>query len=95
MRWQLPLILVYSITTHKSQSMTAHNGIVYEPSKQKPFARGLPYVAISRATDLEKVALLLPIRPDHFMNKTFIAENIKITEFYGNLNKKFNSDEEI
>ena len=79
----------------KSQSMTAHNGIVYEPSKDKPFARGLPYVAISRATDLEKVALLLPIRPDHFINKTFIAENIKITEFYNNLNKKFNYDEEI
>ena len=67
--------------------MTAHNGIVYEPSKNKPFARGLPYVATSRATDIEKVALLSPIRPDHFINKTFIAENIKITEFYNNLNK--------
>ena len=30
MRWQLPLIIeAYSITTHKSQSMTAHNGIVH------------------------------------------------------------------
>ena len=95
MRWQLPLILAYSITTHKSQSMTAHNGIVYEPSKNKPFARGLPYVAISRATDIEKVALLSPIRPDHFINKTFIAENIKITEFFNNLNKIFNSDKKI
>ena len=37
MHWQLPLILAYSITTHKSQSMTAHNGIVFEPSKTKPF----------------------------------------------------------
>ena len=74
MRWQLPLILTYSITTH--------NGIVYEPSNNKPFARGLPYIAVSRATDIEKVALLLPIRPDHFISKTFIAENIKITEFY-------------
>ena len=54
MRWQIPLILAYSITTHKSQSMTAHNGIVFEPSKTKPFARGLPYAAISRATDLDK-----------------------------------------
>jgi ATP-dependent exoDNAse (exonuclease V) alpha subunit len=51
MRWQLPLILAYSIATHKSQSMTTHNGIVYEPSKTQPFARGRPYVAISRATD--------------------------------------------
>ena len=75
--------------------MTAHNGIVYEPSKNKPFARDLPYVAKSRATDLENVALLLPIRPDHFINKNFIAENIKINEFYNNLNKKFNTDEEI
>ena len=68
MRWQIPLILAYSITTHKSQSMTAHNGIVYEPSKTKPFARGLPYVAISRATDSDKVALLSAIRPDYFIN---------------------------
>ena len=63
MRWQLPIILAYSITAHKSQSITAHNGIVYEPSKTKPFARGLPYVAISRATDLDKVTLLSAIRP--------------------------------
>ncbi len=70
MPWQLPLFLVYSITTHKSQSMTAHDGIVYEPSKTKPFARGLPYVPISKATDLDTVALLSAIRPDHFINKT-------------------------
>ena len=44
------------------------------------FARGLPYVAISTATDLDKVALLSAIRPDHFINKTLTAENIKITE---------------
>ena len=55
----------------------------------------LPYVAISRATDLEKITLLLPIRPDHFINKHFLAQNIKINEFYNNLNKKFNTDEEI
>ena len=67
--------------------MTAHNGIVYEPSKNKPFARGLPYVAISRATDL--VALLLPTWPGHLINKNFIAENIKNNEFYNNLNKKY------
>jgi len=29
------------------------------------------------------------------MNKNFIAENIKINEFYNNLNEKFNTDEEI
>ena len=53
--WQLPLIVVYSITTHKPR-MTAHNVIVFDPSKKSPFTRGLPYVAISRATDLDKVA---------------------------------------
>ena len=58
--------------------LIANNGIVYEPSKNKPFARGLPYVVISRVTDLEKVALLLPIRPDHLINKHFIAENKKL-----------------
>jgi hypothetical protein len=68
---------------------------VYEPSKTKPFARGLPFVAISRTIDLDKVALLSAIRPDHFINKTFTAENIKITEFYNKLKTKFNSDEKI
>jgi len=29
------------------------------------------------------------------MNKNFIAENIKINEFYNNLNEKFTTDEEI
>ena len=31
----------------------------------------------------------------HFINKNFTAENIKINEFYNNLNKKFNTEEEI
>ena len=47
------------------------------------------------STDLDKVALISAIRPDHFINKTFIAENIKITEFYNKLKTKFNTDEEI
>ena len=63
--------------------------------KKKPFARGLPYVAISRATYLDKVALLSVLRPDHFINKTFTAENIKITEFYNKLKNFFNTDKEI
>jgi hypothetical protein len=73
MHWQLPLILAYSIITHKLQSMTAHNGIVYK---------------LSKATDLEKVALLMQIRQDQFINKNFTAKNIKINEFFNNLNKK-------
>jgi hypothetical protein len=57
--------------------MTAHNGIVYDPSKKSPFTRGLPYVAISRATDLDKVALLSPIRTDHLSQ---INSKLKMTQ---------------
>ena len=32
---------------------------------------------------------------ENFINKTFTAENIKITEFYNKLKTKFNTDEEI
>ena len=55
----------------------------------------LHFTATGNIHSDEQVALLLPIRPDHFINKHFIAENIKINEFYNNLNKKFNTDEEI
>ena len=54
-------------------------------TKKSPFTRGLPYVAISRATDLDKVALLSPIRTDHFITDKFKAENDTITTFYKNL----------
>jgi hypothetical protein len=89
--WQLPLILAYSITTHKSQSMME----LCMNHKKQNHLLGLPYVAISRATDLDKVVLLSAIRPDHFINKTFTAENIEITEFYHKLKTKFNTYEEI
>ena len=65
--------------------MSAHNGIVYDPSKKSPFTWGLPYVAISRATDLDKVALLSPIRKDHFITDKFEAKNDTINTFYKNL----------
>jgi len=35
----------------------------------------LLHVAISRATDLDKVALLAPIRTDHFITDKYKAEN--------------------
>ena len=57
------------------QSMTAHNGIVYEPSNNSPFTRDLPHVALSRATDLDKVSLLSAIRKDHFIANKFMVEN--------------------
>ena len=57
--------------------MTAHNGIVYDSSKKSPFSRVLPYVAISRATDLDKVALFSPIRTDHLSQ---INSKLKMTK---------------
>jgi hypothetical protein len=75
--------------------MTTHNCIVYDPLKKSPFTRGLPHVAISRATDLDKVALLSPVRKDHFITDKFKAENDAITTFYKNLKFKFNTDEKI
>ena len=70
--------------------MSAHNDIVYDPSKKT-----LPYVAISRAADLDNVALLSPIRKDHFITDKFKAENDTISRFYKNLKIKFNANEEI
>lgn len=65
-RWQLPLALASAITTHRSQSLTAHNGAVIEPSNGAPFARGLPYVSCSRTTDISKLLLLRPLTHAHF-----------------------------
>jgi ATP-dependent exoDNAse (exonuclease V) alpha subunit len=72
--------------------MTAHNGIVYEPSMNSLFTRGLPYVALSRATDLEKVSLLSAIRKDHLISNKFVAENETIANFYSLLNKNYSND---
>ena len=84
MPWQLPLIMVFSFTSHKSQSITAHNGLV----------------AILRATDLDKVTLLLPIRTDHFITDKSKLIAIQFLRFiyyihlnvikYLNINIKFN-----
>ena len=95
MRWQIPLIVAYSITTHKSQSMTAHNGIAYEPSLLNPFTRGLAYVALSRATEIEKVTLLSPLRTDHVIADKFEADNQLIAYFYYSLNKNFNTNPKV
>ena len=42
-------------------------------------------MAISRATDLDKVALLAPIRTDHFITDKYKAENDTITTIYKNI----------
>ena len=60
-RWQLPLEPAFACTTHKIQGTTATSGAVIQPSVNKPFARGLDYVAISRPTELSKLFLLGPL----------------------------------
>jgi hypothetical protein len=64
-RYQVPLVAAHCRTIHKAQGLTAKHGIVLEPSRGKPFAMSLEYVAISRACCIEDVILLEPLRRDH------------------------------
>ena len=51
-RWQLPLRVAHCRTIHKAQGLTAHNGLVFQPSdvaqNSAPFALSLEYVGLSR-----------------------------------------------
>jgi len=65
-RSQIPLRPAFATTTHKAQGITAKHGVVLLPSAGTPFCRGLAYVGISRATNLQKLYLLRSLRIDHF-----------------------------
>ena len=67
-RWQMPFIPAFALNTHKVQGLTAHDGVVYKPTAlhEKPFARSLEYVAISRCTSVRKLILLAPLNSLHF-----------------------------
>jgi hypothetical protein len=54
------------MASHKIQGTTATSGAVIQPSVNKPFARGLDYVAISRPTELSKLFLLGPLTGNKF-----------------------------
>ena len=82
-RWQLPLAPAAAITTHKSQGITAKDGVVYKPSAHKPHTRGLEYVAISRCPDISKLFLLKPLRLEHF--NSYKSEINLINECYARL----------
>ena len=86
-RWQIPLEASFACTTHKMQGSTAKFGAVIEPSKGKPFARGLDYVAPSRPTELAKLILLGPLTEAHFTS--FPKERHAIKEEYMRLRESF------
>jgi hypothetical protein len=73
-RYQLPLAPASAMTVHKAQSMTAKDGLVYEPSQGTPFSFSLPYVALSRACRAKDVLLLRPLTAKHFQAAPAIAE---------------------
>lgn len=65
-RWQLPLQNAFATTTHKMQGSTVKGNCVTMPSEKAPWARGLDYVANSRAKYLQKLFLMRPLRVQHF-----------------------------
>ena len=65
-RWQIPLVAAFATTTHKMQGSTVKGNCVTIPSLKSPWARGLDYVANSRATELSKLFLIRPLKEQHF-----------------------------
>jgi ATP-dependent exoDNAse (exonuclease V) alpha subunit len=65
-RWQIPLVAAFATTTHKMQGSTVKGNCVTIPSLKCPWARGLDYVANSRATELSKLFLITPLKMQHF-----------------------------
>ena len=78
-RWQMPFIPAFALNTHKVQGLTAHDGVVYKPTplQEKPFARSLEYVAISRCPSVKKLILLKPLEKYQFRCRETEFEMIK------------------
>jgi ATP-dependent exoDNAse (exonuclease V) alpha subunit len=89
-RWQLPLTPSFAITTHKMQGSTAKGNCVTLPSDNKPFTRGLDYVANSRAKELSKLFLIRPLQPSMFSSHP--QERNAIEKEYARLSEKFTSE---
>ena len=88
-RWQIPLEPAFACTTHKMQGTTAKFGAVILPSQNKPFARGLEYVAPSRPTELNNLYLLGPLTEVHY--SAFPQERHEITQEYDRLRSAFST----
>ena len=86
-RWQIPLVAAFATTTHKMQGSTVKGNCVTIPSLKCPWARGLDYVANSRATELSKLFLLRPLKSQHFTSHE--KERNKIDAEYARLSRLF------
>jgi len=62
---QLPMILAWSVTIHKSQGKTFERVVI--DMDRGAFAHGQTYVALSRATTLEGIILKKPINRGHIL----------------------------
>jgi hypothetical protein len=62
-RYQLPILVAHARTGHSIQGYTAHDGVVIDVGSS--FYAG-EYVAVSRATELEKVMILEGYTERHF-----------------------------
>ena len=62
-RVQIPLLAAHARTGHSVQGMTAHHGVVVDTGSH--FFAG-DYVAISRATEIEKVIILKGVTSANF-----------------------------
>ena len=86
-RWQIPLRAAFATTTHKMQGSTVKGNCVTIPSLNCPWARGLDYVANSRATELNKLFLLRALKPENFTSHE--EQRKLIDNEYARLARKF------
>ena len=86
-RKQLKLRTAHCITIHKSQGLTAKNGLVLCPTETEKqcFAPGLEYVALSRAQKIEDVYLTRPLANFHFAANRHIGMRTAIKAEYNRL----------
>lgn len=80
---QVPLILAWAITAHKSQGLTISNVAV---DTSRTFANGQTYVCLSRATNLEGLYLLNRFAPSH------AKTDPEVVEFYREISREDEDD---
>ena len=76
---------------HGNQGANAYTGLVYEPSPKQPFAMGMDYVGISRATSIQSLHLLSPIKAHHFTSHQM--QRFRIAQEYRRLRSLLTDDE--